>query len=88
MKSEHGEFQLDVPRDRDGSFEPEIVKKNQRTMSGEIEEKILALYSYGSSNSQIVDLIEDIYGVGFSKGVISAVTDKIIPMPQEWKRRK
>ena len=49
MKSEHGEFQLDVPRDRDGSFEPEIVKKNQRTMSGEIEEKILALYSHGNS---------------------------------------
>ena len=41
MKSEYGEFELDVPRDRDGSFEPEIVKKNQRTMSGEIEEKIL-----------------------------------------------
>ncbi len=70
MKSEHGEFQLDVPRDRDGSFEPEIVKKNQRTMSGEIE-----------------DLIEDIYGVGFSKGAISAVTDKIIPILQEWKTR-
>ncbi len=87
MKSEHGEFQLDVPRDRDGSFEPEIVKKNQRTMSGEIEDKILALYSHGNSYSQISDLIEDIYGVGFSKGAISAVTDKIIPMLQEWKTR-
>ena len=41
MKSEHGSFELDVPRDRDGSFEPEIVKKNQRTMSAEIEEKFL-----------------------------------------------
>ena len=87
MKSEHGEFQLDVPRDRDGSFEPEIVKKNQRTMSGEIEDKILALYSHGNSYSQIADLIEDIYGVGFSKGAISTVTDKIIPMLQEWKTR-
>jgi len=67
MKSEHGEFELDVPRDRNNSFEPEIVKKNQRTMTGEIEEKI--------------------YGVGFSKGAISAVTDKIIPMLQEWKIR-
>jgi len=87
MKSEHGEFVLDVPRDRDGSFEPEIVKKNQRTMSGEIEDKILALYSHGNSYSQIAELIEDIYGVGFSKGDISAVTDKIIPMLQEWKSR-
>ena len=43
MKSEHCEFELNVPRDRTGSFEPKIVKKNQRTMSGEIEEKILAL---------------------------------------------
>jgi len=87
MKSEHGEFQLDVPRDRNNSFEPEIVKKNQRTMTGEIEDKILALYSHGNSYSQIVEMIEDIYGVGFSKGAISAVTDKIIPMLQEWKVR-
>jgi len=87
MKSEHGEFQLDVPRDRNNSFEPEIVKKNQRTMTGEIEDKILALYSHGNSYSQIVEMIEDIYGVGFSKSAISAVTDKIIPMLQEWKVR-
>ncbi|MGB3514519.1 MAG: IS256 family transposase [Microcoleaceae cyanobacterium] len=87
MKSEHGSFNLDVPRDRNGNFEPEIVKKNQRTMTGEIEDKILALYSHGNSYSQIVEMIEDIYGVGFSKGAISAVTDKIIPMLQEWKVR-
>lgn len=87
MKSEHGSFDLDVPRDRDGSFEPEIVKKNQRTMTGEIEDKILALYSHGNSYSQIANLIEDIYGVGFSSGAISAVTDKIIPILQEWKVR-
>lgn len=87
MKSEHGEFELDVPRDRNGSFEPEIVKKNQRTMTSEIEEKILSLYAHGNSYSQIADVIEDIYGVGFSKGAISTVTDKIIPMLQEWKIR-
>ena len=87
MKSEHVSFDLDVPRDRDGSFEPEIVKKNQRTMTGEIEDKILALYSHWNSYSQITKLIEDIYGVGFSKGAISAVIDKIIPMLKEWKIR-
>ena len=87
MKSEHGEFKLDVPRDRNGSFEPEVVKKNQTTMSSEIEDKILALYAHGNSYSQISELIEDIYGVGFSKGAISAVTDKIIPMLQEWRIR-
>ena len=87
MKSEHGEFELNVPRDRNGSFEPEVVKKNQRTMTGEIEDKILALYAHGNSYSQISELIEDIYGVGFSKGAISTVTDKIIPLLQEWKTR-
>jgi transposase-like protein len=87
MKSEHGEFELDVPRDRNGSFEPEIVKKNQRTMTGEIEERILSLYALGNSYTQIAATIEDIYGVGFSKGAISTVTDKIIPMLQEWKTR-
>jgi transposase-like protein len=66
MKSKHGEFELDVPRDRNGSFEPEIVKKNQRTMTGEIEERILSLYALDNSYTQKASTIEDIYGVGFS----------------------
>lgn len=87
MKSEHGSFELDVPRDRNGSFEPEIVKKNQTNMTSEIEDKILSLYALGNSYSQISQAIEDFYGVGFSKATISAVTDKIIPMLNEWKIR-
>ncbi|MBN2965619.1 IS256 family transposase [Sulfurospirillum sp. T05] len=87
MKSSDGAFELDVPRDRNGSFEPEIVKKNQTTMSDEIEKKILSLYALGNSYSQIAKHIEDIYCVGFSKGAISAVTDKILPMLQEWRVR-
>lgn len=87
MKSDHGTFELDVPRDRNGNFEPEIVKKNQTTMTSEIEDKILSLFALGNSYSQIVKHIEDIYGVGFSKAAISAVTDKIIPMLNEWKTR-
>ena len=87
MKSEHGSFELDVPRDRNGSFEPEIVKKNQTNMTSEIEDKILSLFALGNSYSQISEYIEDFYCVGFSKATISAVTDKIIPMLQEWKVR-
>ena len=87
MKSSDGPFELDVPRDRNGSFEPEIVRKNQTTMSDEIEKKILSLYALGNSYSQIAKHIEDIYCVGFSKAAISAVTDKIVPMLQEWKVR-
>lgn len=87
MKSEMGSFELDVPRDRAGTFEPQIVKKNQTHMSDQIEQKILSLYALGNSYSQIADHIEEIYGVGFSKATISAVTDKILPMLQEWRVR-
>jgi len=87
MKSEIGNFELDVPRDRAGTFEPQIVKKNQTHMSDQIEQKILSLYALGNSYSQICDHIEEIYGVGFSKATISAVTDKILPMLQEWRVR-
>ena len=87
MKSDHGEFNLEVPRDRNGNFEPEIVKKNQTSMTSEIEDKMLSLYAHGSSYEQIREFIEGFYGVGFSKGAITAVTDKIIPMLEEWKIR-
>lgn len=55
MKSDHGTFELDVPRDRKGTFEPEIVKKNQTSMTSEIEEKILSLFALGNSYSQIAN---------------------------------
>ena len=87
MKTEHGTFELETPRDRNGSFEPQIVKKNQTYMSDEIEKKMLSLFSLGSSYAQITDHIEEIYGVHFSKPAITAVTDKLIPMLQEWKQR-
>ena len=87
MRTEHGEFVLDVPRDRNGSFEPQVVKKNQTHMSDEIEKKMLALFSLGNSYSQIIDYIEDIYGVHFSKAAITAVTDKLVPQLEEWRRR-
>jgi len=87
MRTEHGEFQLKTPRDRNGSFEPQAVKKNQTHMSDEIERKMLSLFSLGNSYSQISEHIEEIYGVHFSKPAITAVTDKLIPMLEEWKKR-
>ncbi len=87
MKSEMGSFELDVPRDRAGTFDSQIVKKNQTHMSDQIEQKILSLYALGNSYSQISEHIEEIYGIGFSKATISAVTDKILPMLQEWRIR-
>jgi len=87
MRTEHGAFELDVPRDRNGSFEPQVVKKHQTHMSDEIEKKMLSLFSLGSSYSQIIEHIEEIYGVHFSKPAVKAVTDKLIPMLEEWRRR-
>ena len=87
MRTEHGEFELETPRDRNGSFEPQIVKKSQTHLSDEIEKKMLSLFSLGSSYSQITEHIEDIYGVHFSKPAITTVTDKLIPMLEEWKIR-
>jgi transposase-like protein len=87
MKSGNGTFELETPRDRNGSFEPEIVKKNQTHMSDEIESKMLSLFGLGNSYGQISQHIEDIYGVSFSKSAITAVTDKLIPLLNEWKKR-
>jgi len=87
MKSANGTFELDTPRDRNGSFEPELVKRNQTHMSDELESKMLSLFALGNSYSQIADHIEDMYGVHFSKPAIAAITDKLIPKLEEWKKR-
>lgn len=87
MKSSVGEFELDVPRDRNGSYEPQIVKKHQTHLSDHIEQKILSLYALGNSYSQISEHIEEMYGIEFSKATISAVTDKVIPLLKEWQQR-
>ena len=87
MKSANGTFDLETPRDRNGSFEPELVKKNQTHMSDELESKMLSLFALGNSYSQIADHIKDMYGVHFSKPAITAITDKLIPKLEEWKKR-
>jgi len=87
MKSGVGSFELDVPRDRNGSFEPQIVKKHQTHISEHIEEKILSLYGLGNSYQQIAEHIEELYGLEFSKATISSITDKVIPLLKEWQQR-
>jgi len=87
MKSANGTFDLETPRDRNGSFEPELVKKNQTHMSDELESKMLYLFALGNSYTQIADHIEEMYGVYFSKPAITAITDKLIPKLEEWKKR-
>jgi len=87
VKSSSGEFELATPRDREGSFEPQIVKKHQTTISDEIEEKILLMYALGMSYRDISKHIEEIYQISISTATINAITDKIISKVKEWQAR-
>ena len=77
MKTSFGEMELAIPRDREGEFEPQIVKKQKTTLTGDIEEKILSMYAKGMTTN-------DIYGLEVSDSTISRVTDKILPVVKEW----
>ena len=87
IKSLNGSFELETPRDRDGTFSPKIVKKHQTTLSDEIEQKIIALYGLGMSYNDMAAHLKEIYGLEISNGTLSAVTDKIIPIVKEWQAR-
>ena len=82
-----GTFELETPRDRNGTFEPQIVKKHQTTISDEIEEKIISMYGLGMSYRDISSHLEEIYQVSISTATISAATDKIITQVKEWQAR-
>ena len=84
---EDGKTEIKVPRDRDGEFEPQLVKKNQTTLTGDIEEKILSMYAKGMTTSDIEAHIQDIYGLECSDSTISRITDKILPVVREWQSR-
>ncbi|MGB2740592.1 MAG: IS256 family transposase [Cognaticolwellia sp.] len=87
VKSSVGNFELDTPRDRSGSFEPQLVKKNQTSLTDEIDQKILSMFSMGMSYRDINKHIEDMYGMNVATGMISAVTDKLIPELKAWQQR-
>lgn len=87
VKSSYGEFELETPRDRDSSFQPEIIKKRQTVMTDDLDKKILSLYSSGMSYSDIRQNLEDLYQVPISNGAINKITDRLIPEIEEWKNR-
>lgn len=87
LKSSLGDIEIAVPRDRKGIFEPQLVKKQQTTLSGDIEEKILSMYAKGMTTSDIESHIREIYGLEVSDSTISRVTDKILPTVREWQMR-
>ena len=87
VRSEYGTIDLDIPRDRNGEFEPQIIPKRQREITG-IEGQILSLYSKGMSNRDIEDHLQNLYGVDVSPTMISKITDKILPEIREWQSRQ
>ncbi|MFC0216756.1 IS256 family transposase [Paenibacillus chartarius] len=84
--SEYGEHEIEVPRDRQGEFEPVVVKKHQSTVTG-IEDQIVAMYAKGVSTRDIQDHLEQLYGVEVSPTMISNVTNKLVPLIKEWQSR-
>ena len=86
ISSDYGECEIAVPRDRNGEFEPKIIEKRQ-TRTDEIEQKIMAMYAKGMSQRDIEDTLNEIYGSEISQGLISRITDKILPEVNEWQNR-
>ncbi|MCY6485443.1 IS256 family transposase [Clostridium aestuarii] len=84
--SDLGEFDLTVPRDREGSFEPQVVKKNQTDVSG-IEDQVISMYAKGMTTRDIATHLENIYSFQASPTLISGITNKITPIAKEWQNR-
>jgi len=87
VKSTSGEFDLQTPRDRAGTFEPQLVKKHQTHLTDDLERKVIALFALGNSYQDIRTHIADMYDIQLSNGTINAVTDKLLPELQAWRER-
>ena len=86
IKTELGPVELNIPRDRNGEFEPKIVPKHQRSVNG-IEDKILGLYATGMTTRDISEQIRELYGVDISAETVSNITNRILPLVSEWQNR-
>lgn len=86
VTSSFGEIDLDIPRDRKGEFEPQVVRKNQTDISN-IEDQVLSMYAKGMTTRDISDHLKSVYGVDASAEMISHMTDRILPIAKEWQSR-
>jgi putative transposase len=87
LKSSGGAFEILTPRDRNGNFEPQTIQKRQTILPGDLDEKILGLYGLGMSYKDIQSHLSEMYGIDVSDGVLSNITDRIIPVIREWQSR-
>ena len=86
VKTELGPVEINIPRDRNGEFEPKIIPKHQRSVNG-IEEKILGLYATGMTTRDISEQVKELYGVDVSAETVSNITNRILPLVAEWQSR-
>lgn len=87
MHTSYGDMELDIPRDRNGEYEPQLIKKYQNTVTQDMEEKIISMYAKGMSTGDIETHMRELYDVDISDSTISRITDKIMPIVKEWQQR-
>ena len=87
VKTHYGSIEVSTPRDRNGSFEPELLPKRQTTLGEGLDHKIISLYALGMSYTDICDHLSEMYQLNISPSSITAITDKIVPEIEEWKTR-
>ena len=87
MHTSYGDMEIDIPRDRKGEFEPQVIKKYQNTVTQDMEEKIISMYAKGMTTADIESHMRDLYDIEISDSTISRITDKILPLVKEWQER-
>lgn len=87
LKTQYGPIELETHRDRASSFDPQIVKKRQTTLGEGLDNKIISMYGRGMSYDDIRSHLEELYGLEISKGSLSQITDKVLPVLDEWRER-
>ena len=87
MHTSYGDMEIDIPRDRKGEFEPQIVKKYQNTVTQDMEEKVISMYAKGMTTNDIESHMRELYDIEISDSTISRITDKILPIVKEWQER-
>jgi len=88
IKTQHGNVPISNPRDRNGTFQPQIIPKRKTVLNESLDDKIVSLYALGMSYHDIAQHMEELYGVELSKGTLSSITDKVIPLVREWQGRQ
>lgn len=87
MHTNYGDMEIAIPRDRNGEYEPCLIKKHQNTVTQDMEEKILSMYAKGMTTGDIESHMRELYDIDVSDSTISRITDKILPIVKQWQQR-